>query len=62
MRASPRDVPAMPQPEFSAAFTGSPLKRAKRRGLKRNAAVVLAGDRSTMIDEPRPPFPSERPS
>jgi epoxyqueuosine reductase len=31
----------MTQPEFSAAFKGSPVKRAKRRGLKRNAAVVL---------------------
>lgn len=27
--------------EFSAAFKGSPMKRAKLRGLKRNAAVVL---------------------
>jgi epoxyqueuosine reductase len=27
--------------EFSAAFRGSPMKRAKLRGLKRNAAVVL---------------------
>lgn len=32
---------AMSQPEFSAAFKGSPMKRAKLRGLKRNAAVVL---------------------
>jgi epoxyqueuosine reductase len=31
----------MPQEEFSAAFKGSPMKRAKLRGLKRNAAVVL---------------------
>ena len=31
----------MSQPEFSAAFKGSPMKRAKLRGLKRNAAVVL---------------------
>ena len=27
---------------FRAAFKGSPMKRAKLRGLKRNAAVVLA--------------------
>jgi len=27
--------------EFSRAFKGSPMKRAKLRGLKRNAAVVL---------------------
>ena len=32
---------AMSQEEFSAAFKGSPMKRAKVRGLKRNAAVVL---------------------
>jgi len=31
----------MSQSEFSAAFKGSPMKRAKRRGLRRNAAVVL---------------------
>ena len=32
---------AMSQEEFSAAFRKSPMKRAKLRGLKRNAAVVL---------------------
>jgi len=31
----------MAQEEFSASFKGSPMKRAKLRGLKRNAAVVL---------------------
>jgi len=31
----------MTQEEFSRAFKGSPMKRAKLRGLKRNAAVVL---------------------
>ncbi len=31
----------MTQEEFSQAFKGSPMKRAKLRGLKRNAAVVL---------------------
>jgi epoxyqueuosine reductase len=31
----------MSQDEFGAAFKGSPMKRAKLRGLKRNAAVVL---------------------
>lgn len=36
-----RDLLGMSQPEFSAAFRGSPMKRAKLRGLKRNAAVVL---------------------
>ncbi len=29
------------QEKFSAAFKGSPMKRAKLRGLKRNATVVL---------------------
>ena len=36
-----RDVLQMSQEEFSAAFRGSPMKRAKRRGLARNAAGVL---------------------
>ena len=31
----------MSRDEFTAAFTGSPMKRAKLQGLKRNAAVVL---------------------
>ena len=37
-----RELLAMSQDEFSAAFKDSPMKRAKLRGLKRNAAVVLA--------------------
>ena len=36
-----RDLLAMSPEEFSAAFKGSSMKRAKLRGLKRNAAVVL---------------------
>jgi epoxyqueuosine reductase QueG len=32
----------MSQEELSRAFKGSPMKRAKLRGLQRNAAVVLA--------------------
>ena len=36
-----RALLGMTQAEFSAAFKGSPMKRAKLRGLKRNAAVVL---------------------
>jgi epoxyqueuosine reductase len=32
---------AMSQSEFSTAFKGSPMKRAKLRGLKRNSSVVL---------------------
>ncbi len=35
------DVLAMTPYQFSTAFKGSPMKRAKLRGLKRNAAVVL---------------------
>ena len=47
-RTLAREILAMTQEEFSAAFKGSPMKRAKLRGLKRNAAVVLAnvGDSS----------------
>jgi epoxyqueuosine reductase len=43
-----RDVLALSADEFRSAFKGSPMKRAKLRGLKRNAAVVLGnvGDAS----------------
>jgi epoxyqueuosine reductase len=40
-RTLARELLAMSQAEFSVAFKGSPMKRAKLRGLKRNAAVVL---------------------
>jgi epoxyqueuosine reductase QueG len=40
-RTLARDLLAMTQPEFSSAFKSSPMKRAKLRGLKRNATVVL---------------------
>ena len=40
-RTLARDLLQLTQEEFSAAFKGSPMKRAKLRGLKRNAAVVL---------------------
>ena len=40
-RAIARALLTMSQEEFSAAFTGSPMKRAKLRGLQRNASVVL---------------------
>ncbi|HEX6966427.1 MAG TPA: tRNA epoxyqueuosine(34) reductase QueG [Gemmatimonadaceae bacterium] len=40
-RTLARELLAMSQEEFSAAFRKSPMKRAKLRGLKRNAAVVL---------------------
>ena len=35
--------------DYRAAFKGSPMKRAKLRGLKRNAAVVL-GNVGTVED------------
>ncbi len=40
-RTLARELLAMTQEEFSAAFSKSPMKRAKLRGLKRNAAVVV---------------------
>ena len=40
-RTLARELLAMSQEEFSAAFRKSPMKRAKLRGLKRNAAAVL---------------------
>ena len=42
-----RELLGMSQPEFSSAFKGSPMKRAKLRGLKRNAAVVLGNMRES---------------
>jgi epoxyqueuosine reductase QueG len=36
------DILALDQNAFSAAFRKSPIKRAKRSGLQRNAAIVLA--------------------
>jgi len=41
-----RELLTTTQEEFSAAFKGSPMKRAKLRGLKRNAAVVLGNVRT----------------
>ena len=40
-RTLARELLMMSPEEFSAAFKGSPMKRAKLRGLKRNASVVL---------------------
>ena len=40
-RTLAREILGMTQEEFSRAFSRSPMKRAKLRGLKRNAAVVL---------------------
>ena len=50
-RTLARDLLAMTQEEFSAAFKNSPLKRAKLRGLKRNAAVVLGNARTSSHTE-----------
>ncbi len=48
-----RELLAMTLEEFSSAFKGSPMKRAKLRGLKRNAAVVL-GNSITAEDTSTP--------
>jgi epoxyqueuosine reductase len=40
-RTLAREILEMDDERFRAAFKGSPMKRAKLRGLKRNAAVVL---------------------
>ena len=50
-RTIARDLLAMTRDEFSAAFKESPMKRAKLRGLKRNAAVVL-GNAGTVDEVP----------
>jgi epoxyqueuosine reductase len=50
-RALAREILAMSAPEFSTAFKGSPMKRAKLRGLRRNAAVVL-GNVGSVDDVP----------
>ena len=50
-RTLTRELLGMSQPEFSAASKGSPMKRAKLRGLKRNAAEVL-GNVGTIDDIP----------
>jgi epoxyqueuosine reductase len=46
-----RELLEMTEEEFSRAFKRSPMKRAKLRGLKRNAAVVL-GNTGTPDDAP----------
>ena len=48
-RTLARELLAMSQEEFTAAFRSSPMKRAKLRGLKRNAAVAL-GNVGTAAD------------
>jgi epoxyqueuosine reductase len=61
-RTLARELLGMTAEPFSAAFKGSPMKRAKLRGLKRNAAVVLgnvgtADDADVLtraLDDPEP--------
>lgn len=56
-----RELLGMSQSEFGAAFKGSPTKRGKLRGSKRNAAVVLGkvgseadvGVLTGALDDPR---------
>ena len=50
-RTLARELLAMTQEEFRVGFKGSPMKRAKLRGSKRNAAVVL-GNVGTLEDVP----------
>ena len=50
-RSLSRSLLSMSQAEFSTAFKGSPMKRAKRRGLRRNASVVL-GNAGSADDVP----------
>ena len=61
-RTLAHELLAMDQTDFSSSFRGSPMKRAKLRGLKRNAAVVLgnvgaAEDTAALrgaLDDPEP--------
>ena len=48
-RTLAREILQMTPEEFSGAFKGSPMKRARLHGLKRNAAVVL-GNVGTSAD------------
>ncbi|MEO8880156.1 MAG: tRNA epoxyqueuosine(34) reductase QueG [Gemmatimonadaceae bacterium] len=50
-RTLARELLAMSQSDFSVAYKGSPMKRAKRRGLARNAAIAL-GNVGTADDVP----------
>jgi epoxyqueuosine reductase len=50
-RTLAREILAMSDEDFRSGFNGSPMKRAKLRGLKRNAAVVL-GNCGTVDDVP----------
>jgi epoxyqueuosine reductase len=50
-----RDLIGMSQLEFSHVFKGSPMKRAKLRGLVRNAEVVLGGNEASPGSDGVPP-------
>jgi epoxyqueuosine reductase len=43
----PEELLAMSDADFRERFRGSPLKRARREGLARNASIVLANRRRT---------------
>ena len=61
-RTLARELLSMSDEEFRVAFKGSPMKRAKLRGLKRNASVVLGNlesaedvdDLTRALEEPAP--------
>ncbi len=46
----PEALVAMSDAEFRERFRGSPLKRARRAGIARNAAIVLANRRRSPLD------------
>lgn len=48
-----RELLTMSQEEFSAAFSRSPMKRAKLAGLKRNAGVVIGNVGAAEKDDVR---------
>ncbi len=55
-----REILAMQDDGFRAAFRGSPMKRAKLRGLKRNAAIVLENVSGTGRSNDEMPPATER--
>ncbi|MDE3174086.1 MAG: tRNA epoxyqueuosine(34) reductase QueG [Gemmatimonadota bacterium] len=50
------EILAMSEDEFRAAFRGSPMLRAKRAGLRRNAAVVAGGESGRPPARPADPL------
>jgi len=63
-RTLAHEILAMSDEDFRVAFKGSPMKRAKLRGLKRNAAVVLgnAADADDVKDSASKRHPGDAPS